>query len=888
MLPRLDISCKAQAIRKVWPYGKVAETFDQNVYCHSGIFISDKRVIANLERVTSLFADIDLVDVLVATHPDPAAYRKANSKALKKQLRDMIGPRSDDFCLDDLLRIGARAVLVACAAANVPVPTLILSSGWGLHVHWAVTPEDGASLADRVRAKDKALGRIPTLLNARFSPLFAASMLEQVQKEEWSPEVEAIFADPTTMQAWGALGVADENAGDLGTRLVRYPGDFNIKPGDEKQEVVVLHATDSVCRFVDFHNAKKVTAAQKAENPAIVNLRSFQAAMQKSMSMKPAKARSSAPFHLKTIPAGSHEGMTLRELGDTEIPYVPGEAVDTDIKVKTVSPFRPNAEGGSDGSAFLVRTNNGALALYCSVVGQWYDDSVAPDSKAPVGVEQDSPWGNSVGGAQLEHDTSKITDGRAAPFATVDNVLAILTQDAYFDTLVYDTFVGGFRMVQEDPDTGESYERPISNSSLVLQIERHAWTYYSRFNLSTNHAQQVCKRALTQFAAMRTDSESGRQYRMDWLATYVKSYQASWDGVPRLDEWLVRSTGCEDTALNRIYGRKWMLQLVATGMGLGSSQAILLLRGKQGGGKSSFGQILRWGKRRALLNSEEKAQPSAYTDKFADPTGAARDVASSLRQAWLVEDAEAIVLGSKHTAAVKAMLTSDTVTARAMYEMEDVEFRLRCCIYASTNEASVLSDSTGSRRVFGVDVADRMNLDYLVENRDKLFGEAVAFLLTDAAQADLHRGRSPWVIQSDEEMVDEAQIRRTVMEVQAEANRRHEIDPAWLEDALVLFRMNAGGKENAFTLEQFLLAADPDLTKSRITKPMRSEAKKALGMAGFVTHERGRGAQANINVCFAPTPHKKFAGVSQLGDGLGQLQNTLARKKAMTAALSEV
>ena len=32
-----------------------------------------------------------------------------------------------------------------------------------------------------------------------------------------------------------------------------------------------------------------------------------------------------------------------------------------------------------------------------------------------------------------------------------------------------------------------------------------------------------------------------------------------WDGVPRIDRWLVRYCGCDDTALNRAFGRKWLV-----------------------------------------------------------------------------------------------------------------------------------------------------------------------------------------------------------------------------------------------------------------------------------------------------------------------------------------
>jgi predicted P-loop ATPase len=885
MLSPSEAAVKA-AIANVWPYGATRESFNGQDYCHSGVFHpSHVRKIANLTRVTSVFCDIDFVDLLKVVYPG------AEVEDLKAKLYEVLCS-DDDPCHADLMGCAAEALVEAIRESNLPIPSLVLCSGWGLHVHWALQRDTGEKLAKAVVAKDASVKQIHKIIDERISARFPRLLRARLDKSgEWSPEVGEIFLDEAALSAWGAEGVVDKQARDLGTRLVRYPGTVNTKQ-PEAIEVHALYASETILPNWSMLSHAARPAALPAEGKLsgkerIQAKRSADNAFLRQVEEAARKVSTPIPFHLTFVKAGSFEGMSLRAIGDEQLPTVEGEEPDPSVKVNIVSPWRPGAPGGSEGSAFLAREEDGRLSVYCNITEKRYIDSVDPTvdpGGGPEKTESRSPWGNEVGGARLLSDTSKVVEGRATPYLTTTNILLILTNDAHYDTLVYDTFSGGFRMVYPDPDTGEVFSRPISESALITDVVVHAWNYYSKFYLEGSQAQNVCKRALKMFAQLRTDEETGRKYRQDWLKEYVLSHKEKWDGVPRLDEWLVHTTGCEDTTLNRIYGRKWMLQLAATGLGLGSAQAILLLRGKQGGGKSSFGQILRWGKRRLLLNAEEKAQPSAYTDKLSDPTGSSRDMVSSLRTAWLVEDAEALVLGHKHTGAVKALLTSDTIKARAMYEMEDVEVHLRCCLYASGNEDVELSDTTGSRRVFAVDVADRMNLDYLREHRDALFGEAVTYLLSDEAQSDIVQGRTPWVIQADEKMeVDGEQV--GVLAAQSEANEQYTETNLWKSAADAVFRSNAGGRENGFTLTEFLLAADDSLSTSRIGRSIQIRAGKALRVAGF-RKQSVRGSSADVWV--APEPHPQWVGVKQHSTGLSVLGIYDLRRRAAAATLKVV
>jgi len=61
-----------------------------------------------------------------------------------------------------------------------------------------------------------------------------------------------------------------------------------------------------------------------------------------------------------------------------------------------------------------------------------------------------------------------------------------------------------------------------------------------------------------------------------------------WDGMPRLEQWVIVYLGAEDTPLSRAIGSRWMISGVARIMQPGCKvDHMLILEGPQGGKKSS-------------------------------------------------------------------------------------------------------------------------------------------------------------------------------------------------------------------------------------------------------------------------------------------------------------
>ena len=92
----------------------------------------------------------------------------------------------------------------------------------------------------------------------------------------------------------------------------------------------------------------------------------------------------------------------------------------------------------------------------------------------------------------------------------------------------------------------------------------------------------------------------------EWLA------DLKWDGVPRLDRWLVTYCAAPDTDLVRVMGRAWMVQACARAIEPGcKADAVLILKGVQGCRKSTTCAVLggAWYRDSDLdLSSKDKYQ----------------------------------------------------------------------------------------------------------------------------------------------------------------------------------------------------------------------------------------------------------------------------------------
>ena len=184
-----------------------------------------------------------------------------------------------------------------------------------------------------------------------------------------------------------------------------------------------------------------------------------------------------------------------------------------------------------------------------------------------------------------------------------------------------------------------------------------------------------------------------------------------WDGVARLDTWLIDCAEAEDTEYTRAVSRLPLLAAVRRVRQPGCKfDEMLTLQGLQGSGKSSALAILA-------------GNPEWFSDQI---SFSARDkeVIEQLAGFWIIEVAELKGMRTAEIEHRKAFMSRQRDRGRLAYAMTVSDVPRQCIFIGTTNEERFLRDYTGHRRDWPVRVG-RFDLGRLRRDRDQLWAEAV-------------------------------------------------------------------------------------------------------------------------------------------------------------------
>jgi predicted P-loop ATPase len=207
---------------------------------------------------------------------------------------------------------------------------------------------------------------------------------------------------------------------------------------------------------------------------------------------------------------------------------------------------------------------------------------------------------------------------------------------------------------------------------------------------------------------------------------HLDECQGKWDGVKRLDTWVIDYLGCEDTLLNRAIGRSVLVAACRRARVPGCKfDFITVLEGPEGINKSTAIRILAGGEYfsdQSILGASDK------------------EVQEQLEGIWMHENADLAGMRRADVEQVKAFASRQVDRARPAYGRVREDRPRRSIEWATTNNEAYLLSQTGNRRWWPLKTG-KLDIEALKRDRDQLLGEAATY---EAAGERIGLNESLW------------------------------------------------------------------------------------------------------------------------------------------------
>ena len=185
-----------------------------------------------------------------------------------------------------------------------------------------------------------------------------------------------------------------------------------------------------------------------------------------------------------------------------------------------------------------------------------------------------------------------------------------------------------------------------------------------------------------------------------------------WDGVKRVDSWLIDYAHAEDTEATRIISRMFYLGFAMRILSPGSTiQTVLILEGPQGIYKSRLCKAIA-----SPLGPKRFGELKEISGK---------DAFIKLRGKVLLEIPELSAFRGRETEHLKAYLSTDVDIYRPLYGKLDLFYPRSCVFVGTTNERAYLHDTTGNRRYMPVRLVGKIDIEAFQDDAKQLLAEAL-------------------------------------------------------------------------------------------------------------------------------------------------------------------
>ena len=331
---------------------------------------------------------------------------------------------------------------------------------------------------------------------------------------------------------------------------------------------------------------------------------------------------------------------------------------------------------------------------------------LASHDSAVTGLLMKERWDNATSGFEAvpaaqeglaeDWSTQLQFDKNGNPRGTIDNVWLILEHDPLLaGKFALNTFSGRGEVLGALPWNREDRRRPWEdndNAGLYWYMEK-------AYSISSNGKVDG---ALSLHSAKHAFND---------VQTYLQGL--TWDGTERLDTLFVDYLGAEDSDYTRAVTRKAFVAAVARAMAPGTKfDQMVILSGAQGLGKST------------LL---DKMSRGWFNDSIRTFEG--KEASELLQGVWIVEVAELDAFRRTDVSRIKQFISQRADRFRAAYGRHVKEMPRCCVFFGTTNSDEYLTDRTGNRRFWPVNVGvhpARLSVwQDLPDNLDQLWAEAV-------------------------------------------------------------------------------------------------------------------------------------------------------------------
>lgn len=351
-----------------------------------------------------------------------------------------------------------------------------------------------------------------------------------------------------------------------------------------------------------------------------------------------------------------------------------------------------------------------------------------------------------------------------------------------YETIAYDSFTGVVtihkKLPWREPENYPDKWSDLDSTCLALWLSNQ-----KRFDVQLSLIDQ----AVEAYAQTRSYHP---------LRDYLNGLE--WDGVDRLESFLIDHAKAEDNAYIRAVSKMMLMQAVNRALRPGcKADYVVVFESAQGKNKSQMLQLLGG---------------DYYADIILDTHN--KDTIDAMRGKWIIEMAEMEVTRRADAQALKAFLTRSTDRVRLAYGRRTMDLP-RSCVFSGTINPEALNqylvDPTGNRRFMPLCVGT-IDLPAIGNIRDQLFAEAVK---------RLRNKEKPYITNT-----------KILAQVEKEQAERACDDP-W-ENNVLLYLETQGFPE--FTTTREVWARGLQGSDSSLNKPIQRRIAQVLKKFGY---ERG-------------------------------------------------